>query len=150
MFHCTAYTTETYNASTGAFEANRYWLLSSDPRVDCNDADAQTWMLYLGVPMLVIFVVGIPVVLWIVLYANVGRKVMKGWRQERKEQAMARAAAKKAGKPRPTFPAKDNQFYMKHLPQGSKVKLGFLFATCALRASACVCLEGGGGAHRTH
>lgn len=73
MFHCRAFTSEMFDPATHSYYNDTRLLLTEDLRVSCTSTGALAWMTLLGVPMVVVFMFGIPVVLFVVLHRNVGQ-----------------------------------------------------------------------------
>ena len=56
LFHCRDFDSEVVDADTGVVTTASYSLLSQDLSVDCRDGGTIAWMLLLGLPMLVVYV----------------------------------------------------------------------------------------------
>ena len=74
MFHCRSLTSQTFDEVSGRFANDTRLLLVSDMRIECSSPQAVTWMLVLGLPMIVVFMLGIPAVLFWLLRTRVGPK----------------------------------------------------------------------------
>lgn len=117
MFHCREFPSQAYDSVTGAFVNDTRLLLTSDMRVECTSPSAIGWIVALGIPMLVVFTIGIPATLLWLLYKQVGKPV---------RQSMARD--------RHTHEAQSLSVvhHLSQLPFSVRYTLGFLYSTCTL------------------
>ena len=115
MFHCREFRSQVYDSATGAFVNDTRVLLTSDMTVECTSSSYIAWIIALGVPMMVVFTIGIPTTLCWLLYHQVGKPVgreMKAHSAQSQKQVLSL------------------RYHLSQLPADVCNTLGFLYSTC--------------------